>query len=162
MLSAMTRWPALIAGSGAAITVSVLALLEQYGPNLINQESLWLMASFGATMVILFALPDSPLAQPRNIVVGHIMTTAIGLAAMGLFGVSFWSLGLASGLAIALMMVTKTVHPPAGANPLFVMLTAQPVSFIVMPVATGVVFIVLMGWLWHRVIFRKNYPLRWW
>lgn len=162
MIRTFFKWPALAAGCGAALTVSLLAMLEQYGPELFSQEQIWLMAPFGATMVLLFALPDSPLAQPRNIIAGHIMTTAIGLAVMGLVGVSFWSLGLAVGLAISLMMLTGTVHPPAGANPLLVMLTGQPLSFVMTPVATGVLLIVLMGWVWHRLIMKRQYPVRWW
>lgn len=63
--------PALLAGVGAMLCISALASLEQMSSHL-----LWLMAPFGATMVILFALPDSPLAQPRNIVCGHLLTSS--------------------------------------------------------------------------------------
>lgn len=157
----LTRWSALTAGLGAMLTISVLAALEESGMRLLTQDQIWLMAPFGATMVLLFGLPDSPLAQPKNIVVGHIMTTAIGLAVMGLFGVHAWSLGLAVGLAIIFMMVTKTVHPPAGANPLLVMLTGQSVGFLVSPVAIGAVIIVLLGWFYHKVLCQREYPKQW-
>ncbi|MBY4675326.1 HPP family protein [Marinobacterium sp. CAU 1594] len=119
------------------------------------------MAPFGATMVILFGLPDSPLAQPKNIIAGHILTTLIGLSVLQLFGVQPWSLGLAVGLAVALMLATGTTHPPAGANPLLVMLTGQGWSFLITPVAIGAVLIVLFGLIYHRVICRRRYPTRW-
>lgn len=157
----LTRWPALTAGLGAMLTISVLAALEEGGVQLLTQDQIWLIAPFGATMVLLFGLPDSPLAQPKNIVVGHIMTTAIGLAVMGLFGVHAWSLGLAVGLAITFMLATGTTHPPAGANPLLVMLTGQSVGFLVSPVAIGAVIIVLLGCLYHKVLCQREYPKQW-
>ncbi|WP_255611476.1 HPP family protein [Marinobacterium arenosum] len=150
------RSPAFIAGLGAMLCITVLASLEQ-----LNSASLWLMAPFGATMVILFGLPDSPLAQPKNIIAGHILTTLIGLSVLQLFGVQPWSLGLAVGLAVALMLATGTTHPPAGANPLLVMLTGQGWSFLITPVAIGAVLIVLFGLIYHRVICRRRYPTRW-
>ncbi len=157
----LTRWPALTAGLGAMLTISILATLEESGIQLLAQDQVWLMAPFGATMVLLFGLPDSPLAQPKNIIVGHIMTTAIGLAVMGLVGVHAWSLGLAVGLAITFMMMTKTVHPSAGANPLLVMLAGESVGFLVSPVASGVVIIVLLGWFYHKVLCQRAYPKQW-
>jgi CBS-domain-containing membrane protein len=105
----------IVAGAGAMLCIAALASLERF-----TQEGLWLMAPFGATMVIVFGLPDSPLAQPRNIVFGHLLTTAVGLTAAHYLGVTPWSLGAAVGLALFLMLVTQTMHPPAGANPVLV------------------------------------------
>lgn len=125
------------------------------------KSSVWLMAPFGATMVILFGLPESPLAQPRNIIVGHLLTTAIGLSVAALAGVSPWSMGLAVGLAVSLMLVTNTTHPPAGANPLVVMLAGEHWDFLMMPVAAGAVLIVVFGVLYHRLVSGHRYPKRW-
>ncbi|WP_445402076.1 HPP family protein [Zobellella sp. An-6] len=147
---------ALVAGAGAMLCISVLAGLEQF-----NDGALWLMAPFGATMVILFGLPDSPLAQPRNILFGHLLTTLVGLVVMSLCGVHPWSLGLAVGLAVSLMLLTGTTHPPAGANPLIVMLSGQGWGFLWSPVALGAMLIVLMGLLYHRGTGRRSYPARW-
>jgi len=150
------RWSPLIAGIGAMLCITALGSMQQLTHTLV-----WLMAPFGATMVILFGLPDSPLAQPRNIVFGHLLTSFIGLAVLSLLGVSAWSMGLAVGLAVALMLVTKTTHPPAGANPILIMLTGQTWGFLLSPVATGTLFIVLIGVIYHRGICRRDYPLRW-
>ncbi|WP_246624575.1 HPP family protein [Oceanobacter mangrovi] len=146
---------ALLAGMGAAACITALSYIGELG------HGLWLMAPFGATMVILFGLPASPLAQPRNIVLGHLLTTAVGLGCLTLFGVHGWSLGLAVGLAVMLMMLTDTLHPPAGANPLLAMLTGASWHFLVTPVAVGVFTIVLFGYGYHRWVSGKPWPQRW-
>lgn len=147
----------MLAGLGAMLCITALSSLGDA-----IQSSVWLMAPFGATMVILFGLPESPLAQPRNIVVGHLLTTAIGLAVAALAGVTPLSMGLAVGLAVSLMLLTNSTHPPAGANPLVVMLGGEHWDFLLTPVAAGVVLIVLFGVGYHRLISGQPYPKRWW
>ncbi|MFC0212328.1 HPP family protein [Paenibacillus chartarius] len=110
------------------------------------------MAPFGATCVLAFGLPDSPLAQPRNIVGGHLLSTAIGLLTLACFGSHPWSLALGVALAIAAMHLTRTVHPPAGADPLLVMLSGAGWSFLLTPVLAGSVLIVAAAWLYHRLM----------
>ncbi|TDW55866.1 HPP family protein [Oceanimonas baumannii] len=149
------RYPAMVAGLGAMLCITTLAGLDG-----LNNTGLWLMAPFGATMVILFGLPESPLAQPRNIFFGHLLTTLVGLMVLNSMGVQPWSLGLAVGLAVSLMMLTKTTHPPAGANPLIVMLGGQDWNFLWSPVALGAGIIIMGGWAYHRSTGR-NYPARW-
>jgi CBS-domain-containing membrane protein len=112
-------------------------------------------------MVILFGLPESPLAQPGNIFFGHLLTTLVGLVIMTLCGVQPWSLGLAVGLAVSLMLLTETTHPPAGANPLIVMLGGQGWDFLWSPVAVGAALIIAGGVVFHRSTGRR-YPIRWW
>lgn len=146
----------LIAGLGAMLCITALSSLGSA-----VKSSVWLMAPFGATMVILFGLPESPLAQPRNIIVGHLLTTAIGLSVSALVGVTPWSLGLAVGLAVSLMLLTNTTHPPAGANPLVVMLAGEHWGFLLMPAAAGTVLIVAFGVAYHRLISGQDYPKRW-
>jgi CBS-domain-containing membrane protein len=113
-----------------------------------------LMAPFGATMVILFALPDSPLAQPRNIVGGHLLTTLVGFAVLALMTVNPLSLGLAVGAGIVLMQLSGTTHPPAGANPLLVMTTLPTLDFVLTPVLAGTLLIVAFGVVYHRSVGR--------
>ena len=144
---------ALIAGLGACFCISLLATGGQLSP-----EYLGIMAPFGATMVILFALPQSPLAQPRNIIGGHLLTACIGVAMAQYVDNTPLMLGLAVGLGVMLMMLTNTLHPPAGANPLLIMLTQAPWSFAINPVLTGSVLIVLVGWFYHRFISGTQYP----
>lgn len=155
-LSSSRYFVSFLAGFGAMLCITALASL-----GIVIQSSVWLMAPFGATMVILFGLPESPLAQPRNIIVGHLLTTTIGLAVATVMGVTPWTMGFAVGLAVGLMLVTSTTHPPAGANPLVVMLAGEQWSFLLMPAAVGAVLIVAFGMVYHRLISGQRYPTRW-
>lgn len=131
---------ALLAGIAATFAIGVLSYADAW-----SGHGLWLMAPFGATAVLVFGVPDSPLAQPKNVIIGHLITATIGLVFVHFVPVEPWSLACATGLAISAMLVTKTTHPPAGANPLLIMLTGQSWSFLVTPVLLGTVIIVLCG-----------------
>ncbi|ELV8695527.1 HPP family protein [Vibrio fluvialis] len=140
--------PALLAGFAATCAIGLLSYADAW-----SSAGLWLMASFGATAVLVFGVPDSPLAQPKNVIFGHLITASVGLAFVHWLPVEPWSLAIATGFAISLMLVTKTTHPPAGANPLLIMLTGQSWSFLVTPVLIGALVIVLCGQLnqlWSR------------
>ena len=76
-----------------------------------------------------------------------------------ILGYSAISLGLGVGLAIFLMMVTDTIHPPAGANPIIAILGAKGMSFIIMPVAIGAFFIVLFAVIYNKLLHRKYFSL---
>ncbi|CAG7646207.1 HPP family protein [Paenibacillus allorhizosphaerae] len=119
-----------------------------------------LMAPFGASCVIAFALPDSPLAQPRSIIGGHALSTAIGLLLLHTAGLSVWSAALSVALAIVCMQLTRTLHPPAGADPLVVMLGGAGWSFLWTPALLGSVLVVASAFVFHRLC-RRAYPQRW-
>ncbi|MEA2119884.1 HPP family protein [Halovibrio sp. HP20-50] len=146
---------ALLAGIGATGCITALSFISSHS------EALWLMAPFGATMVILFGLPTSPLAQPRNVVAGHLITASLGLIVAHFFGVHEWTLGLAVGLSIVAMMLTNTIHPPAGANPLLIMLAGESWHFLITPVASGAILTVGFGYVYHRFISGQQYPRQW-
>ncbi|MBP1966885.1 HPP family protein [Paenibacillus aceris] len=120
-----------------------------------------LMAPLGASCVIAFVLPQSPLAQPRSLIGGHLLSTLIGLCALAAFGVHAWSLALAVGAAITLMQLTRTLHPPAGADPLLVMLTGASWGFLLTPVLLGAALLVLVALGYHRATGTR-YPTAWW
>ena len=145
----------LLAGLGGAVATLVLFSLSQWS------GLAFVMAPFGATCVLAFALPDSPLSQPRSIVGGHLIATAIGLAVGTLLGLSPWTMALAVGMAIALMLATRTTHAPAGADPLLVMLAMPDWSFLLMPVLTGSVTLVAVAYVYHRFAGRAAYPSYW-
>ncbi|MGV3002995.1 HPP family protein [Vibrio sp. E150_018] len=131
---------AIFAGFGATVAIGILSLLDST-----LKETIMLMAPFGATAVLVFGLPDSPLAQPKNVILGHLVTAIIGVAFVQLIGVTPITLAIATGLGVSAMLVTKTTHPPAGANPLLIMLSGQSWGFLVTPVLLGAIIIVLMG-----------------
>ncbi len=131
----------LIAGLGSALTIGILFWI-----NTLDQDRLWVIAPFGATTILVFGSPYSPMAQPRNVILGHILTTVIGLTVYHILDVSALSLSLALGISLFSMLITRTMHPPAGGNPLIIMLTDQNWNFLVTPILFGVCTIVLFGW----------------
>lgn len=145
----------LLAGLGGAVATLVLSSLSQWS------GLAFVMAPFGATCVLAFALPDSPLSQPRSIVGGHVIASAIGIAIGTLLGVSAWTMALAVGLAIAAMLATRTTHAPAGADPLLVMLAMPDWSFLLTPVLSGALTLVAVAYGYHRVTGRAAYPQYW-
>tara|TARA_B110000881_G_scaffold21025_1_gene15293 strand:+ start:173 stop:628 length:456 start_codon:yes stop_codon:yes gene_type:complete len=141
----------LFAGLGAALAIGLLAFVET-----LYAGAILLMAPFGASAVIIFGLPKSPLAQPKNVILGHLITAFIGLVFVEFVGVTALSLAIAAGLGVTLMLLTKTTHPPAGANPILIMLTAQSWSFLLFPVLAGAIALVFMGKLMNEISRRLN------
>ncbi|MGO1190992.1 HPP family protein [Vibrio casei] len=132
--------PSLIAGIGATIAIGLLSLIDST-----LKETVLIMAPFGATTVLVFGLPDSPLAQPKNVILGHLITAFIGVVFTQIIGVTPFTLALATGFGVSAMLLTKTTHPPAGANPLLIMLSGQSWAFLITPVLIGAITIVLTG-----------------
>ncbi|OEF27541.1 HPP family protein [Vibrio rumoiensis] len=141
---------AILAGLGATITIGLLSLLDTWNLSSTN-TGLWLMAPFGATTVLVFGVSSSPLAQPKNVIFGHLLSAFVGLFFAYFIGVQPWALAGATGIAITLMLATKTTHPPAGANPILIMLTGQTWGFLLTPVLLGSVAIVLCGLVFNHV-----------
>ena len=112
--------------------------------------ALLLIPPFGASCVLVFGVPASPFARPQNVIGGHVISAAMGLAAVSLFGAGALGMAIGVGLAIASMMVSDTVHPPAGANPIVVALAAPGWSFLLAPVLAGAVVIVMLGAAYNR------------
>ncbi|MBW3695328.1 HPP family protein [Vibrio sp. T187] len=141
-----------IAGLGAALAIGLLSYMEKS----LGEVAL-IMAPFGATAVLVFGVPQSPLAQPKNVILGHLITAFIGVCFTQYVGVTPATLAIATGLGVSAMLLTKTTHPPAGANPILIMLSAQSWGFIVTPVLIGAVAIVLVGKGMHKaqLVFTK-------
>ena len=144
----------LIAGFGGFLCIAVLSYL-----NSLDESNLWLIPPFGASMVLVMAVNESPLAHPKNVFFGHLISAFAGVLVFWILGYSAISLGLGVGLAIFLMMVTDTIHPPAGANPIIAILGAKGMSFIIMPVAIGAFFIVLFAVIYNKLLHRKYFSL---
>lgn len=138
---------------------STAIFLLIYLTKLTNTE--WLMAPFGASCVLVFAVWNAPLSQPRNIIGGHLISASIGLLLYHLFGAESWTLALGVGLAIACMMLTKTTHPPAGANPIIVILGGYGWSYLVTPVLIGTIIIVIVALLINNLRSDRHYPTFW-
>ena len=142
---------------GGFCVISVLLLLTSF------TSELWIMAPFGASCVLAFGVWDSPLSQPRNIIGGHLVATSVGLLFRNLFGQSLIVIAVAVGLAIALMILTKTTHPPAGADPLVVLLSTGVVSwtYLLTPVFLGSAAIVVIALIINNLSKKRKYPKFW-
>jgi len=121
----------------------------------------WVMGSLGASCVLLFGFPDSPFSQPRNVIAGHFLSTLIGLACLHWIGPQWWSMALALATALAVMQLTRTVHPPAGSNPLIVFLAGADWPFLVMPSTVGAVVLVVVALLYNNLSRTRRYPSYW-
>lgn len=145
----------ILSAIGAIICISMLAFLNSF-----NEDNLWLIPPLGASMVLVMAVHESPLAHPKNIFFGHVLSALSGVIIYMLLGFSFLSVGIAVGLAIFLMMATNTVHPPAGANPIIAVFGAKSMGFIIMPVALGASFIILFAIIYNALLKRKYFSFK--
>ncbi|WP_406678075.1 HPP family protein [Moorella sp. ACPs] len=120
-----------------------------------------LVLSFGASAVLIYGVPDVPLAQPRNVIGGHVIAAATGVCIYYFFGLTWWSAALATSLAIVLMLVTGTTHPPGGATALGAVLNRASPIYILTPVAAGAVIMVIIGLLVNNLSPHRRYPKYW-
>src|SRR5262245_58914019 len=121
----------------------------------------YLLASLGGSCVILFGIPDNVMAQPRSFIGGHFVGTTVGLIFSHTFGGGMFTMACAVGTAIALMMVTATIHSPAAADPLIVMAAHPSWSFLAAPLGLGVAILFVGAMLYHRLMLHRVYPIRW-
>ena len=146
----------IIQGLSAAMVIGVLAFLT-----LNTSAGVWLMFSFGATVFIVFVLPDLETAQPKNIFFGHLVSILVGIIFNETIGFSFYSLGLSVGIAVILMVYLKVMHPPAASNPLVALSMDLSFDFVLSPVITGTIVIILMSTFLNKIILKRNYPKKW-
>ena len=145
-----------LAGLFSTVTIGVLTLLTYK-----TEFGVFLIASFGSSMVLLFGYPESPFAQPKNIFFGHLLTTLVGIIFVTFFEVSFISIGLAVGIAIMLMIALKVTHPPAGGNPIAVMIGGVSFPFLIFPILAVAITIVIGGIIYNSLILKRKYPISW-
>ena len=136
----------LISSVGAFLCMFLIALI-----NNIDVSNIWLIPPFGASLVLVMAVHDSPLAKPRNVFFGHVLSASSGVLIFYFLGTTPISLALGLSLAIMIMQLTNTIHPPAGANPVIAILGAKTFEFVIMPVAIGASFIVIFALIYNKV-----------
>ncbi|MGL4454163.1 MAG: HPP family protein [Sarcina sp.] len=140
---------------GGFITIALLALLTK------DAGTLWLIAPFGASCVLVFGVWNAPLSQPRNVIGGHLISSFIGIIIYKFMGNTPISIGLGVGLAIAIMILTKTTHPPAGADPIVAIMAGSSFGFLFKPVLLGAIIIVVIGLLINNISKIRKYPTFW-
>ena len=146
---------ALIAGIFAAITIGALTFLTYK-----TEFGIFLIASFGSTMVLLYGYPESPFAQPKNIFFGHLATSLAGLFVLYFVSLPLYIiLPMAVGAGVALMILLKITHPPAGGNPIIVIMGSVSLDYIINPIISGTIIVLIFGVVLNRFILKKKYPL---
>ena len=160
-------WPPLLGGIGAGVTIGILAYITFQSILAGTNYGLWLAASFGSSVVVVFGYPENEFSQPKNVLLGHLLCALVGIIFVTLFNITqdrsifFIAIGLAVGISVMLMMAFKITHPPAGGNTIVVMLTQDSFQFLVFPIMAGAITIIIGGVIYNRFILKKNYPLKW-
>ena len=144
-----------VAGTGAAIAIGVMEWMSaefQYPLAVIP---------FATSIALVIGSPELPAAQPRALIGGHVISTLVGLAMVKSIGPQPWVAAVAVGLAVLAMMVTDTFHPPAGIDPLLVVSANLPWQFLIAPVLAGALMLAVFAVVWHRWLWRRPWPERW-
>ena len=144
-----------MAGFFSTVTIGVLTLLTYK-----TELGVFLMASFGSSMVLLFGYPESPFAQPKNIFFGHLLTSVVGVIFLYFIPLPIYLLiPIAVGFGVALMIFLNESHPPAGGNPIIVIMGSVSLDYLVNPIIIGSLIILAFGVILNRLILKKKYPL---
>ncbi|WP_298267665.1 HPP family protein [Geobacter sp.] len=140
--------------SGTAGILAILAVTRLAGHPL-------LIGSFGASAVLLFGAAESPLAQPRNLVGGHLLSAAVAVVVVACGGTGSAAIALAVGVATLLMYLTRTVHPPGGATALIGVQGHAGAAFLLMPVLVGALILLAVALLTNNIVHHRHYPEHW-
>ena len=144
-----------IAAVFSTITIAALSYLTYKTP-----YGIFLIASFGSSMVVLFGYPESPFAQPKNIFFGHLLTSLVGVLFVIFIPLPiFISIPLAVGIGVGLMILLNVPHPPAGGNPIIVIMGSVSFDFLINPIISGTIIILIFGIILNRIILKKKYPI---
>ena len=147
---------ALIAGFFSTITIGVLTILTYKSP-----LGYFIAASFGSSMVLLFGFPESPFAQPKNVFFGHLSTALVGVIFVHLFPLPIYiNIAVAVGVGVFVMILLNIVHPPAGGNPIIVIIGSASYDYLINPIIFGCIIILLLAIVINKYILKKNYPLK--
>ena len=145
----------LLAGLFSIITIGALTLLTYK-----TELGVFLIASFGSSMVLLYGYPENAFAQPKNIFFGHLLTSVVGIVFLFFTALpAFIVIPLAVGLGVSLMILFKVTHPPAGGNPIIIIVGSVSIDYLVSPIIIGSIIIIVFGIVLNRLILKKKYPI---
>jgi CBS-domain-containing membrane protein len=134
---------------------------------LAGSDLVMIIGSFGASAVLVYGAIKSPLAQPRNLIGGHVISAVIGVACFQLFGDVLWlSSSVAVATAIAVMHLTKTLHPPGGATALIAVIGSESIHelgylYVLVPAGTGAAIMLLVALVFNNIPRKRSYPEFW-
>lgn len=149
---------------GAFIGIGLIGLVQ---PTTFGRtDNIFLIGSFGASSVLVFGSTNSPLAQPRNLVGGHLISAIIGVTIQKLIPDNLWlASALSVSLAIVAMQITKTLHPPGGATALIAEIGSEKIKslgfgYVLSPVLTGVLILLVVALIVNNIPKNRYYPYR--
>ena len=144
----------IFAGLFSIITIAVLTFLTYK-----TEFGIFLLASFGSSMVLLYGYPESPFAQPKNVFFGHFVTTLVGLLFLNFIPLPIYIIiPLAVGFGVGFMILLNVTHPPAGGNPIIVIIGSVSFDYLFTPVIIGSIIIIIFAIIINRFILKKSYP----
>ena len=146
----------LLAGFFSIITITILTILTYK-----TEYGVFLLASFGSSMVLLYGYPESPFAQPKNVFFGHLVTAITGLIFLHFIPLPIYLIiPLAVGFGVGLMILLNVTHPPAGGNPIIVIIGSVSFDYLLSPVISGSLIIIIFAIMVNRYILKKSYPIQ--
>ncbi len=145
----------LLSWLGSFVGISILAYLSAYSHYPL------IAAPMGATAVLVFGVPDSPLAQPRNVIGGNFWGALVSILCVQIWGTAPWVMALAVATTIMLMKLTRTIHPPSGAVALVGVMSGVSWHFLLTPVLAGSAIIVLWTFVFNNTAPGRTYPRHW-
>mmetsp|Transcript_16442 Transcript_16442/g.24548 ORF Transcript_16442/g.24548 Transcript_16442/m.24548 type:complete len:225 (+) Transcript_16442:52-726(+) len=158
---------------GAFVSIALLSIISQYGSqeNASLDNAPFIIGSFGATAVLLFAAPKSPLAQPRNLIGGHTISALVGVGFQTAFedspDLQWLAAALAVSVSIFAMQITGTLHPPGGATALIAVIGPESIKdlsllYVLIPVLSGAMLMMVVALLSNNLVRFQRYPDTWW
>jgi len=150
---------------GAFVGIAAVAFLHY--TIIAETDRVMIIGSFGASAVLIYGAIKSPLAQPRNLIGGHILSAIIGVSAYKLLPDHMWlASSVAVATAIAVMHATKTLHPPGGATSLIAVIGSEKIHslgylYVIMPAGLGALTMLVVALLVNNIPKKRSYPEFW-
>lgn len=147
---------------GAFVGIASIGLIQSY--YLSENDNLFLVGSFGATSVLVYGVINSPLAQPRNVFGGHVVSAVVGTTICYLIPTVWLAAAIAVALSIVTMQITKTLHPPGGATALIAVIGSEKIKslgffYVLSPIASGVVILLIVAMIFNNITANRQYPV---
>ena len=147
---------------GAFVGIGLIGFL--HGEHFKAHDNLFLIGSFGASSVLIYGVINSPLAQPRNLIGGHVLSALVGVIIGKLIPNEDWlASALAVSLSIVVMQMTKTLHPPGGATALIAVTGSEKIkslgfTYVLSPVLSGVLILLVVALIFNNITPHRQYP----
>lgn len=147
---------------GSFIGIGTIAYMQSR--TLPHSDVVYLIGSFGASCVLIYGVIQSPLAQPRNLVGGHVISAIVGVTVATFVPDIMWlTAALSVSISIVLMQLTKTLHPPGGATALIAVTGSAEIKnlgywYVITPVLTGVLILLIVALIFNNTTANRYYP----